>query len=357
MQNIDDALLERLGAYVDGEVTPEEALAIEEMMATNPDVKRNVERLAAANRAISDDFLSHVEERPIPPQWHRLVQSQRVSRAGPRRLWTPSWPLAASLALLCLSVVLSTVSYITLKGAREFQAKIALSNEQSATTVAELSRALISSLGQSDAAAGESVPTPLDEGTTGRGQNPQHRLAMAMAQLREANDLADTTREELLQANQHLASLQAELAQATDPVRQIAAYHRLSLDTRPRAVDRPGTAQQRASVQTRLREHLGERMSVPDLDRQGLVLNAGDILLLNNRVAARLTYTDTDGELLGLWIMRASGETQVAPRQQYDDVTVIAWRDDAHHYFVAGTQPFSILSPIAKAIESEIARD
>jgi hypothetical protein len=92
---------DRLAAFVDGELSPEEAAAVVMHLADNPADQAWVDDLIAANEALAQAFGGPLGE-PVPPAIMAAimgaapsVQADNVVAFRPR----PRWPLAAGMAL------------------------------------------------------------------------------------------------------------------------------------------------------------------------------------------------------------------------------------------------------------------
>jgi negative regulator of sigma E activity len=120
--------LERLNAYLDRELPASQALALEEELATNPELARQIEELRTINQALRAPFDMQLSE-AIPDRFLRLLQDPAEQTEQPpaeivnfteakarrdaaqslpkRRLWS-SWPvrgaMAASFALGLLAI-------------------------------------------------------------------------------------------------------------------------------------------------------------------------------------------------------------------------------------------------------------
>lgn len=76
MAKLDDALLDRLSAYVDGELSAAEMNEVENLMVQDPAIAQTIDALRAANRAVRNDFLKTVKERKIPEAWLQLIKEK-----------------------------------------------------------------------------------------------------------------------------------------------------------------------------------------------------------------------------------------------------------------------------------------
>ncbi len=76
MAKLDDALLDRLGAYVDGELSAAEKTEIDDLITRDPAIAQIIEDLRAASQAIRDDFLKTVMDQKIPQEWLQLIKEK-----------------------------------------------------------------------------------------------------------------------------------------------------------------------------------------------------------------------------------------------------------------------------------------
>jgi hypothetical protein len=99
---------EKIAAYADGELGPEEAAQVEAAMETDPSIVEQIE----AHRALRDQLRAHFApmlDAPVPKQLtallgtrddeNKVVDLAAVRRAAPQRRWMTGGALAASLAL------------------------------------------------------------------------------------------------------------------------------------------------------------------------------------------------------------------------------------------------------------------
>jgi anti-sigma factor RsiW len=88
----------QLSAYIDGELSPAEARALEALLASDPGLQAELEALRSANDFALEDFGAMLSA-PVPLTLARAINSAETpAAAGPRR--APVWAaLAAGLAL------------------------------------------------------------------------------------------------------------------------------------------------------------------------------------------------------------------------------------------------------------------
>jgi len=118
---IDDNLRERLSAYLDGELSREEAEKIEALVAADPAVAKEFGALSQLEQGLLDGFGAMLDE-PVPPQLERAVKiAQPIEKPAnlshpPRFAWSS---LAAALGLLIIGagagalVARSTIEPVT----------------------------------------------------------------------------------------------------------------------------------------------------------------------------------------------------------------------------------------------------
>ena len=101
---IDDNLKERLSAYLDGELSREEAEKIEALVASDPDVAQEFGALSQLEQGLLDGFGAMLDE-PVPPQLERAVQVAQPIEKPANLAHPPSFgwsSLAAALGLLVI---------------------------------------------------------------------------------------------------------------------------------------------------------------------------------------------------------------------------------------------------------------
>jgi len=73
---LDDALLDRLSAYVDGELSAAEMTEIEKLIAEDPAIAQKIGDLRTASQAIGEDFLRSVRDKEVPKKWLQLIKEK-----------------------------------------------------------------------------------------------------------------------------------------------------------------------------------------------------------------------------------------------------------------------------------------
>jgi hypothetical protein len=97
---------ERLEAFVDGELSPEDAAQVVMHLATSPEDRAYVERLERVNRALTDLYAAPLAL-PVPEHLRRAILGPEADwgraappRRGPRRAWLVAGvAMAASVAI------------------------------------------------------------------------------------------------------------------------------------------------------------------------------------------------------------------------------------------------------------------
>jgi len=69
---------DRLAAFVDGELSPEEAAAVVIYLADHPQDQAYVDHLTAANVALSQAFAAEVDE-PVPDRLRHLIMGKKTA--------------------------------------------------------------------------------------------------------------------------------------------------------------------------------------------------------------------------------------------------------------------------------------
>jgi len=103
-----DAVLEALSAELDGELSPEELLKLEQALGGDAELRQQAEAWSDIGRRIGD-----VSDIPIPPAAEMLARIQEDIRSetttlerGRRILFPPVWAAAAAVLLLLLGAFL-----------------------------------------------------------------------------------------------------------------------------------------------------------------------------------------------------------------------------------------------------------
>ncbi|MEM8630546.1 MAG: anti-sigma factor [Pseudomonadota bacterium] len=92
---------EKLSAYLDGELSADEAATIDAALASDPDLMRELESLLAADTLARDSFQAMVEE-PVPLALASTIRNaDTVAAPPPQRSWTG---IAAAAAVACFVI-------------------------------------------------------------------------------------------------------------------------------------------------------------------------------------------------------------------------------------------------------------
>lgn len=104
---------DRLAAFVDGELSPEEAAAVVMHLADHPEDQAYVDDLMAANAALAQAFARPMEE-PVPPALRALISGEAAPaavvvpfRSQPRRSAPAVWGGLVAGAALAAGLVLA----------------------------------------------------------------------------------------------------------------------------------------------------------------------------------------------------------------------------------------------------------
>lgn len=93
---------DRLAAFVDGELSPEEAAAVVMHLADHPQDQAYVDDLTAANVALSRAFAAELDQ-PLPDRLRHLIMGQKITASvlpvGLKAVMRPLTALLAGLAL------------------------------------------------------------------------------------------------------------------------------------------------------------------------------------------------------------------------------------------------------------------
>ncbi|SFL48670.1 anti-sigma factor family protein [Methylobacterium pseudosasicola] len=112
----DDETLLLLSAYVDGELSPGEVLAMERRLAAEPDLRALAERL----RGLSGAVRTTLAEVPAPESLRgRIIQQVGFADPEPRRSRFGSWPALAATLLIGAALGASVGGGLSLPGTTE----------------------------------------------------------------------------------------------------------------------------------------------------------------------------------------------------------------------------------------------
>jgi anti-sigma factor RsiW len=101
---IDDNLKERLSAYLDGELSREEAEKIEALVASDPDVAKEFGALSQLEQSLLDGFGAALDE-AVPPQLERAVKVAQAVEKTANLSHSPRFGLTSLAAALGLLVI------------------------------------------------------------------------------------------------------------------------------------------------------------------------------------------------------------------------------------------------------------
>ena len=340
MTRVDEALLNRLGAYVDGELSAIDAAKVEEMIDQDVMIRQVVEGLKASTHVIRDDFLKQIEEEPIPDEWLRLIKADGGKSISAR------WPLIAGVALLSVVLVLCGLTYVNLIEIRELRHQLAMISNQAVVPLGDTHRQTAGGIARSIATAGDGDKAG-DLSTEAKTDDLNQRLALAAASLEASSHPVDTSMETTTFALQQIEAMRAALIEASDPIQLITAEHHL-LDGQAGGT-LPMIGQ--VALEPILSEIWGQSFTVPNLEREGFVFKGGRLVAINDQPVAHLAYRNTDDQTLGVW-MRPAGERWFShTRDREDDLTLVTWSNASTAYLLIGALERSYLESIKGNIQ------
>lgn len=351
MSSIDPTLLNRLGAYVDGELSDEDAKAVERLIANDPDLGLILNNLQSSNDRIRDDFLQQVDTQPTPEAWVKLIQDRaKPDTASPSLPWmrrlSPAWSVTAGTALCCLLLALIAVAYLKSTEVRDLRERLAQgSYEQDPMT----EESTVGQLVPKTAEAGHQGPDGSEAATELSMQRLQDRLAFVIGELKDATDQTAAWQESVNVAINQIESLRAELKEAMDPVHLMTSEHQSWI---ARADYADGLLTTNAADLERILGDIWQQSAtIPDLSSEGLSFIGGRIVAINDHLAAHLIYRHDDaGKPLGVWILEESQAELKPGKAQENGLNLTTWSRDSLTYLVAGQQDLPFLVRIKSNI-------
>ena len=335
MTRVNETLLNRLGAYVDGELSALDAAKIEEMIDQDVELRQVVEEMKASTRIIRDDFLRQAEEEPIPDEWLKLIKAEGGKSISAR------WPLIAGVALLGVVLVLCGLTYVNLIEIRELRHQLAMISNQPVVPLDGAHQQAAGGIARSIAIAGGG-DRAVDLSTEAKTDDLNQRLTLAAASLQAATSAETTTF-----ALQQIETLRVALTKASDPIDLITAEHHL-LDGRDGG-SLPMIGQ--GALEPILREILGPSFTVLNLEREGFEFKGGRLVAINDQPAAHLAYRNADDQTLGLWMWPAGERRFNQTRVREGDLTLVTWSNASTTYLLVSTLERSYLESIKRNIQ------
>ncbi|MGI9490015.1 MAG: hypothetical protein ACR2RF_29820 [Geminicoccaceae bacterium] len=344
MAKLDDALLNRLGAYVDGELSAVEAAEIEELIDQDAEIAQVVEGLEASTCSIRDDFLGQIEKEPIPEEWLKLIADGGRPPLSAER-FPARWPMIAGVALCGVVLALCALTYVNLIEIHELRNQLATINDQSVVPSEAPYQQAAGRIAQSVAIAG-SYDESGNLSREAQTNDLSHRLALATANLEVSGDRVELSTGAMTIALQQIEALRAALTKASDPIQLITAEHHL-LD---RQEDGTLPVIDQLALETILSEIWVQPLTVPNLEQEGFAFKGGRLVAINDQPSAHLVYRNADGQALGLW-MRPRGESWIDPTRDHEgDLALVTWSDTSTSYLLVGALQRSYLESIAVRI-------
>ena len=356
MQNVDPTLLNRLGAYVDGELSDEDAKAVERLIADDPDIGQIVDRLRSSSDRIRDDFLQGVATQPTPEAWVKLIQEQATPETkSPSPPWmrylSPTWSVTAAAALCCLLLALLTATYLKSAEVRDLRERLALGDGERESTTGKPAVSAVGQLAPKTAEAGYRGPGGAAEQLSMSTERLQDRLALVIGELKDATDKTAAWQESVNVAIDQIESLREELKEVMDPVHLMTSEHR-GLIARADYSDGLLTTEV-ADLERILGSTWQRDATIPDLSSEGLSFVGGRLVAVNDLLAAHLIYRqDDEGELLGVWILRESQAEIGMGNAQENGLNLTSWSKSSLVFLAMGRQSLSFLTGIKNNISS-----
>lgn len=331
MAKTDGDLLNRLGAYVDGELSAIEAAAIEELISQDIELRQAVNNMQAANRIIQKGLFEQVEKEPVPAELVALAES------GVKASYSAtSWPLVMGSVLGAVILTLCALTYVN---------HVEIGNLKRELTTADSGRQAMLADNQQHrmgtAIANENgFPEDRTAGSSSIGLS--ERLSHALETLQQADDQSGTRSKRTIAALQQIESLRAVLTEVSDPIGLIIAEHRLH--------DHQG-GQALAMIDDETLERISSQIlersiAVPDLAASGFMFEGGSLVAIDDQPTIQLTYRDQDGKALGLWMMRGTSYELDDQRSGNEGLNLITWSDTSLAYLLIGSQKKSTLKKI-----------
>lgn len=357
MSSIDPALLNRLGAYVDGELSDEDAKAVERLIANDPDLGLILDNLRSSSDRIRDDFLQRVDTQPIPEAWVKLIQDQaKPETASPPLPWmhrlSPAWSVTAGTALCCLLLALIIVAYLKSTEVRDLRERLAQGSYEQDPMTEESTASTVGQLVPKTAEASHQGPDGSEAATQLSMQRLQDRLAFVIGELKDATDQTAAWQDSVNVAINQIESLRAELKDAMDPVHLMMSEHQ-SLIARADYADGLLTTNA-ADLQRILGDMWQQSAAIPDLSSEGLSFIGGRIVAINDQLAAHLIYRRDDaGKPLGVWILEESQAELEPIKAQENGLNLTTWSRNSLTYLAIGQQGLPFLTRIKNNISTQ----
>ncbi|MGI9505775.1 MAG: anti-sigma factor family protein, partial [Geminicoccaceae bacterium] len=325
-------LLNRLGAYVDGELSATEAAMIEELVSQDVDIRQTVDELKAANCIIKKGLFEQVEKEPVPAEWIALAESKIEASHS-----SVTWPLVMSAMLGAFILAFGALTYVNYVEIGNLKREMAAADNEGHMALADNQRR--HSMGTAIADEnGFSKDQTADPSSIGLSE----RLSRALEMLRATGDQAGITSERTTTALWQIESLRAALTEASDPIGLIIAEHRLHDHQGGQSlamIDR--TALERISSQV-----LERSVAVPYLAAGGITFEGGSLVAIDDQPSVHLIYRDHDGKALGLWMMRGTSHELDVQRPASEGLSLVTWSDTSLSYLLIGSQEKSRLEGI-----------
>lgn len=149
--------------------------------------------------------------------------------------------------------------------------------------------------------------------------------------------------------------LSQPVVQAQAPARgwleDVAQYHRIYAGQTRHLVEVPAT--EAAHIETWLSNVTGTAVVIPDLAGQGLTFEGGRLLVAAGKPVAQLIYTDVDGAVVALCLIRTETPAEGFSTRQVGGFDMVSWGAGTAGFVLIGDQGRRDLDALARVVAAE----
>ncbi|QDC08340.1 hypothetical protein FHY55_03375 [Oceanicola sp. D3] len=328
--------MDRISAYLDGEMSAEDAARLEAEAAADPELAAEIEAAGALDGEIGMAFDALLDA-PLPPALAATVSATttpgtRVEQATPT--------VAAASPMGEAPAQPPEVA----EGEPGVPGQVAM--ESSADALPETPA--MGAIPPGGAAPREETPPPLfTPANLDRRPIFSASIAAILALLMVgAGAGALITR--VIAPNEELADGHATRGWMDE----IADYHRVYARQTAHLVEVPAT--ERAHIETWLGKETGVPFNVPDLTASGFNFQGARLLVAGGKPVAQLLYTDAEGQVMALCVLAREGEgsEEFTPRS-FNGVEMVRWLAPGAAWVAVG-EPEMDLGSIARQAAQDV---
>ena len=283
---------EMLSAYLDGELSREDAAALEAVLAVDGDLQGQLAALIEADQAAHEDFAAMLDE-PVPDALVAAILEGETPAAAPAPDGPPPPPVTPQP---------------------------------------------------------EPAPAPLPEPANSPNAPSMMRglgLAAAVVGALMIGGAGGLYLGGI--ATQPGATQGAEVA---GWIADIADYHAVYATQTRHLVEVP--AEEAAHIQTWLSATLGTEVVIPDLADQGLTFEGARLLVAAGRPVAQLLYTDADGAVVALCQIQSDSPQLAARQDTLGGFDLISWGGTGANYVIVTDEGRGDLRDIVEAASGQV---